>query len=197
LGTLGVGQNEKPFSNMSRADFWRCKQPRRNAVTHPLKVSGDVPEGTRYVRSDVLEEAPFRIDLFDDPPDVGPHPSGIVGAQSSPGQRLSLAGIAPNDAMNAATPRLAVEGGKIRPKRRFVQESRVHLRSQDLAAEGFPLDHADDSSIRDRQLAAEIESAGSGAEGQNPEGTYIHTIPRLSSRSTGLPGSIVVGLLLS
>jgi hypothetical protein len=58
----------------------------------------------------------------------------------------------------------------------FIQAAVFHPLSQDFAAVGFPLNEADCSSSRDRQLEAELESPDSGAEGQHVEGRCIHTI---------------------
>lgn len=56
-----------------------------------------------------------------------------------------------------------------------MQETLVHARHQDGGSIGFDLHVADDASRRDRQSQAKVESAASGAEGQNGEGTRIHT----------------------
>ena len=65
--------------------------------------------------ADVLEEHERRLDFADDPGDVGPEVPGVVFTSLFAGDAEGSAGITSNDAMNAATPRLAVEGFEIAP----------------------------------------------------------------------------------
>ena len=70
--------------------------------------------------------------------------------------------------MNAATPRAAIEGGKVRPDRRLMKPPRFHRRDQACGGSGFPL-HVTDapaslSPMMEGEQDAEFESADSGAE---------------------------------
>jgi len=83
---------------------------------------------------------------------------------------MGLTGEAPNDRIHDATPRAAVEGSKIRPKRRLVQPPLFHAASQDFGRKRFPLDQADDASAWARHSESEVESADAGAEREYVEG---------------------------
>jgi hypothetical protein len=121
--------------------------------------------------ADIFKEAHSWPCLSDDASDVWPEMSRIVGAALFSGHAEWLARVAANDAIHEATPRSAVEGSEIRPKRRLVQSSRLHLPSQDFAGVGFDLHSTDDASSWDRQLDAVVESAASGAEAKHVDGT--------------------------
>nr|WP_315025295.1 hypothetical protein [Brevundimonas diminuta] len=149
---------------MRRARFSRREQSRRDAVTHALKLSGDVPKTQGDVAFDVLQEDPPRADLAHDPSDVGPQVPRIGVAPAVAGLAERLAGITGRDDMNAAAPRSAVEGSQIVPYRRRSQGLVAHPRHESGRRVGFPLDvtHSAISGLGDVQ--AEVEAAVSGAE---------------------------------
>ncbi len=74
---MGVGQNEQPLPNVRRARFSRCEQARLDAVSHALKLSGDVPKTQGDVAFDIFEEHPSGTDLAHDAGDFGPQVAGI------------------------------------------------------------------------------------------------------------------------
>jgi hypothetical protein len=120
---------------------------------------------------DVFKEAPPGLDLFDDPRNVGPEMPWIRSSLATARHREGLAGIPAHNEIHDSTPRLAVEGLEIRPKRRIIQGFVFHARSQDFGGVGFVLNVSDCDSAWDRQLDAEVESPNTGAEGENPDGT--------------------------
>lgn len=63
--------------------------------------------------ADVLAEHIAGLALADDARDSGPQVSRVVDPAAQSGAAERLAGIAGNEAMNAATPRSAVEGAGI------------------------------------------------------------------------------------
>ena len=84
---------------------------------------------------------------------------------------------AARDDIHDSTPRAAVEGSEICPNRCIIHGFlRRHARSQDRTGIGFVLNAADDASISERQIDAEIESPASGADGQNVDGTCTHKL---------------------
>lgn len=163
---MGVGQNEEPLPNVRRARFSRREQSRRDAVTHALKLSGDVPKAQGDVAFDVLQEDPSRADFAHDAGDVGPEVARIGVASAVAGLAEGLAGVAGRDDMNAAAPRSAVEGSQIVPYRRRSQGLVAHPRHESGRRMGFPLDvtHSAISGLGDVQ--PQIEAAVSGAEGE-------------------------------
>jgi len=119
---------------------------------------------------DVLEEAPFGLDLTQDAGDVGPEVPGVIHALPPSGNAERLARIAAQDAIHNAAPGAAVEGGKIAPHRRRIQGFIRHARQQDADRVGFPLNITDCSSSGNRQSEAEIESSDAAAEGEGGKG---------------------------
>jgi hypothetical protein len=95
----------------------------------------------------------------------------VVDALPLAGDTEGLTRVAANDAIHDATPGSAVEGSEIAPKRRVIQRSLFHARNQLRGCVGFVFNVADCASICARQVDAEIESAGSGAEAKDVEGT--------------------------
>src|SRR6185369_10014218 len=82
-----VGHNKESLAAVRCANFLRCKQTRRNAVTHALKVLGDLVESKRQVTGYVLEEAHGGVKSPDDVSDPRPEVPVVVGP-------LSLTGVA-------------------------------------------------------------------------------------------------------
>lgn len=148
---------------MRRARFCRREQARLDAVSHALKLSGDVPKAQTDVPLDVLEEHPSRPDLAHDPGDLGPQVAGVGVSSPLPGPAEGLAGIAGRDDMNPAAPRPAVEGSQIVPYRRVSQGLVRHPRHESGRRMGFPLDVTDSSISRLGDVQAEVEPAVSGA----------------------------------
>ena len=161
---MGVGQNEQPLPYVRRARFSRREQARLDAVTHALKLSGDVPKSQGQVAFDVLQEHPARPDFSHDAGDFGPEVSGVVLAPTSAGLAEGLAGITGRDDMNAVAPWSAVEGSQIVPYRRRSQGLVFHPGHESGRSVGFPLDvtHSPIAGLGD--VDAEIEAAVSGAE---------------------------------
>lgn len=179
-----MGQNEEPPSVVGRADFERRKQACFDAKAHAAKVFEDLGGSHTEMAFDVLEEAPFRIDLADDPGDVGPEMARVVLAalQACEGERL--AGISASDERNLATPRAAVEGFDIVPDRRVIQGLVRHPRHEGGRGEGFPLDETNSAVSGFCDVEAKLQSANASAEGKSGEsgfmsGMYSHTLSSL------------------
>lgn len=95
---------------MSCADFRRAEYTCRNAETHFFQLWSNDAESLIRVVGHVLEETPVRPGLADDPRDLRPEPSGIVGSAHSPRDGFPLAWVPSNDPRNEATILAAVEG---------------------------------------------------------------------------------------
>lgn len=100
---------------MRRADRSRREQSCRKAIAKADQVSGDLGKAEGEMMSDVFQEDDAGLDLADDAGDVRPEVALVGLGASFPRDREGLAGIAGSDAMNAATPRAAIEGSQIRP----------------------------------------------------------------------------------
>ena len=95
---------------MRRADFLRCKESRRNAVTHSSQLRPNLWKAELEVPSHVFEEHGAGLALAHDPRDFRPEVARIRFAQPLPGHAEGLARIASSDDIHDATPRAAVEG---------------------------------------------------------------------------------------
>lgn len=115
-----------------------------------------------------------RLDGSEDLGNPGPKPACVIDPVALSSTGCGLAGEARNDKIHDATPRVAVEGCKIRPNRCLVQPPFLHSRSQYFGTERFPLDVADSASASARQMESEVESANAGAEGEHVEGMISH-----------------------
>lgn len=113
---------------------------------------------------DVLEEAPFRPDLADDPGDIRPEVARVFFAKPMAGKAERLAGIAGRDEMNAAAPRQAVEGSEIVPNRSRSQGRVCHPRHESGRGETVSLDIANSSISGLCEVQAEIQSSDTGAK---------------------------------
>ncbi len=113
---------------------------------------------------DVLEEAPFRGNLADDPRDLGPEVAWVALAFAVPGQAERLAGITGSDDMNTATPRAAVEGSQIVPDRSRSQGLVRHPRHESGRGETVSLDMTYSSVSGLCEMQAEIQSSDTGAK---------------------------------
>lgn len=100
---------------MRRPDFSRREQSRRNPVAKADQVSGDLGKAEAEMMGDIFQEDEVGLDLADDAGHVRPQVTLVGLGPSLPGDGEWLARITGSDAMNAATPRAAVEGSQIRP----------------------------------------------------------------------------------
>jgi hypothetical protein len=105
---------------------------------------------------------------------VGPQPAVVGGAAALSGDAGGLAGDAASDAMNAATPRAAVEGAEVAPNRSVIQQCLLHAPDQERGDMGFPFHITNAPGGRLGELEAEVEAAGPAAQGEDVEGTYSH-----------------------
>ncbi len=161
---LGVGQDEEPLATVRCADFRRCKESRRNSVTHLDQVSGDHVEPKPQMPGDVLEEAPLGLALADDAGDVGPEVPGVVGAETLAGDAERLARIPAMNNVNQASPVVPGKLLEVTPHRRGLKDSVRHPGEEDVLRERFVLDVADRPVAGDGELQAEVESTDATAE---------------------------------
>jgi len=80
--------------------------------------------------------------------------------------------------MNLSTPRLAVEGGDIRPDRARRYGSLFHALDQEVGAVSLPFNEADRASRGNSQSEGDAEALGPGEEAHVSQfGTYSHIRP--------------------
>lgn len=166
---------------MGIAGTARAKYSRRNDVTHAFQWANEGVELSGCVPRDVLADETIRPHIVHDAQDMGDEEAGIFGTETFPGDAVALAGIAGSEDMNAATPWLAVEGGKVAPDRRWMKPPRVHRRNQARRSSGFPLHVTDPAHIASAKVLAkadaEFETSDTGAQADGVEGgTYSHVM---------------------
>jgi hypothetical protein len=168
---VGHPEDEQPFALMARADFRRAEEAALNRAAQAEKVSS-YPLGAALGEhaADVLDEDEPGSGLDEDPPRRAPEVAFVGAAEALAGEAVGLAGNAPDDAIHAATEASARDGSHIAPHRRRSHDALLHLRDQTGDGEGFPLHAQDRASRWDRQLDGSVETAASGAEGDEVEG---------------------------
>ena len=181
LTVVAVGHDDEPLAAMGIAGAARAEDSCRNAVTHVLQWADECRELSRSVPRDVFAEETRRPHGAHNPEDVRNEEAGIVGAEPFAGDAVSLAWIAGSDAMNAATPRAAIEGGKVAPDRCRMKPPRVHRRNQACRSSGFPLHVTDPASIASAKVLAkedaEFKPSDAGAQSKDgSDGTYSHVM---------------------
>lgn len=135
------------------------------------KITEDAIEASPFEGRDVFNKDTSRLNFTDDSSEVFPHSAtGAVEPGSLACVGNVLAREAANDEIHQATKRLCVEGGAIRPNRRWIQIFFRHARSQDFAGVGFPLNVSDDSQIWASESDAKFEACPTGEERKSCEG---------------------------
>ncbi len=170
----GVGQlvpftdceDEQPLALVGRADFRRREQACRKAVAHADQSCGDFGESEAEMMGDILEEHEGRLDLADDPGDMGPEVARVVGTPAPARDGERLARIARSEDVHRAAPWAAVEGGNIVPDNSLIQGRVFHPRHESGCGVGFPFDMAHSTISGDGDGKTEVETACAGAEGE-------------------------------
>jgi len=96
---------------------------------------------------------------------VRPEVSGIGSSELFPGGTERLAGVSGSEDIHSATPRAAVEGGKVRPDRSLIQGLVFHPGHESGRGVCVPLDPTNSSVFGNRDMQPEFQSADSGAKG--------------------------------
>lgn len=128
----------------------------------------------------VLEPHDDGLGLADDPRDVGPEVAGVVFPLLLPGEAEGLARVSRREDIHDSTPRTAIEGREIVPKRSRIQGRVRHPRHESGRSVGFPLDvhhspQSDSSPCFKSKANSELKSGSPGAEGHPIPGTWSHT----------------------
>ncbi len=169
LVTLADGEDEQAFPLVGRADLSRREEACRKLVAHADQSAGDFGEAEAEMMGDILEEHEGRLDLADDPGDMGPEVARVVRAPALARDRERLARIARSDDVHRAAPRAAVEGSNIVPDNSLIQGRVFHPRHESGCGEGFPFDMAHSTISGDGDGEPEVETARAGTEGEAKE----------------------------
>jgi len=169
LVPLADGKDEEPLALVRRADFRRREEACRKAVAHADQSAGDFGEAEAEMMGDILEEHEGRLDLADDPGDMGPEVARVVRAPALARDRERLARIARSDDIHRAAPRAAVEGGNVVPERCAIQGRVFHPRHESGCGVGFPFDMAHSTISGDGDGEPEVETTCAGTEREAEE----------------------------
>ena len=155
-------KKEEPLPDVAGANVGRSDTTPFRREPEAGKSCEDGSKSMANKPRDIFKEDEPGLALLEDPFDVGPEPTLVVGPESLAGGAERLTRESRSDDIHDSTPRAAVEGSQIRPDRRFTQPSRSALCRQVLDGEGFPLHHADDARIRNGELESEGQTAVPG-----------------------------------
>lgn len=117
-----------------------------------------------YEVIDVFEEAPKRSSCVDMIAYKRPKVSFVFFSFSAPSKGEWCAGVSASDALNFVSKDLCWESFKVRPNRRWIQNTLFHLASQVFADEGFDLHIADCSYWADSAFKTSFESSDAGTK---------------------------------
>ena len=166
LVPLADGEDEQPLALVWRTDFRRREEACRKSVAHADQSFGNFGEAEAEMMGDILEEHEGRLDLANDPGDMGPEVARVVRAPALTRDRERLARIARSDDVHRAAPWAAVEGGNIVPDNSLIQGRVFHPRHESGCGEGFPFDMAHSTISGDGEDEPEVETGRAGAEGE-------------------------------
>ena len=120
---------------------------------------------------DVLEEDPFGTAFSDDPGDVGPEVTGIVGTAALSGRAEGLAGIACEDSIEGPEEGPGIETAQVGPDRGRGEVSRALGSDEDGARPVLPFDEGAGVIAGLGEHEAQIKASAACAEGESVPGT--------------------------
>lgn len=166
-----MGQDEDALPLMRCTDFCRREQTRRRRVAQTPKLSqhGFKPEGD--VTGDVFEEDPFGSTFPDNPGDLGPEVSGVIGPAALSGGAEGLAGIAGQHRVEGAAEGAGVEAAQIVPDRGRGEIPCTLGRDEDRPRPVLPFDEGAAVISGLGEHEAHIQASAACAEGESVPGT--------------------------
>lgn len=166
---VALGHDEQSLAAHAVPGFARAENSRRNAVAQSLQWWDDGVELLGSVPRHVLAEDKIRPAGVGDADDFGGKEPLSTGTSALSGNAVVLAGVARSDAMNDATPRSSVEGGKVRPDRCRMKPPAFHRRDQACGGCGFPLHVSDSARVGSGKSDAKLKPADTGAQREDVE----------------------------
>lgn len=158
---------------MGSANAGRAEYSDLTAIAQCFQCRDEHAELSVGVPRDVLAEDTERPALRHHAHELVDEEAVVVFAEPTPGDAVRLAGISGSDEMNAAAPRAAIEGSKVRPDRRRMKPPALHRRDQRGSGSGFPLHVSDRAMSGFDKVDADVESADACADGDAvPGGRY-------------------------
>lgn len=128
---VGVGQDEQSSSEVGGSHGFRRKDIPFSIEPEVGQVAEHEMESPVSETWNILQEHEPRSHHANDSLEFGPEPPFVRGPISPAGDAPRLAGEAGRDDIHSSTPRAAVEGLKVIPDRRFIQDAFFHARDKD------------------------------------------------------------------
>ena len=166
-----MGQDEDAQPLVRRADFCRREQTRRRRVAHAPKLSQDRFKTEGDVTGDVFEEDPFGSAFPDNPGDLGPEVTGIVGTTTLARGAERLTGVSSKDDVEGTAKWAGIEAAQIVPDRGRGEISRALGGDEDRSGVILPLDERPGVEAGFGEHDAQIQASAACAEGQSVPGT--------------------------
>jgi hypothetical protein len=166
-----VGQDEDTLPLVRRADFCRREQTRCRRVAQSPKVSQDGFEAKADVTGDVLNEDQLRGAFGDDPGDLGPEVTRVVGAATLSSGAEGLAGISGEDGVEGTAKGSGIEGTQVIPDRRRCEITRALGTDEHSSGPILPFDESAGVISGFGEHEAQIQASAARAEGQSVPGT--------------------------
>ena len=120
---------------------------------------------------DVFEEDPFRAAFADDPGDIRPEVTGIVGPAALSGRAEGLAGVSSEDGVECAAEGTGVEAAQIGPDRGRGEVARALGGDEHRPWPVLPFDEGAGVIAGFGEHEAQIKASAACAEGQSVPGT--------------------------
>jgi hypothetical protein len=157
----------EPLAAVGRANVGRSDATPLRSEPEFGQRSQNVSESVNNDGRHVFQEHELGSNVANDSGDNRPEPSLVFRAELRAGDAERLAGESGSEAMNAATPRAAVEAVKVVPDRRVTKEAFVHSRDQIRGDKGFPLHVADGTvGVAEDELEGKLQSSDAGTKSQ-------------------------------
>ena len=160
-----MGQDEDAQPLVRRTDLLRAKQARRRRIAHAPKLSQHGLKAEGDVTGDVFEKDPFGGAFADDPGDLGPEVTGIVGTTALASGTEGLTGVSGEDDVEGASEGPGFETAQIIPNRCRGEVPRALGGDQDGAGVSLPLDEGAGVKSGLGQHDAQIQASAACAEG--------------------------------
>ena len=166
-----MGQDEDAQPLVRRANFCRAEQARRRRVAHAPKFSQDGLEAEAEVSGDVLNEDPLGAAFGDDPGNLRPEVTGIVGTGALACGAEGLAGISSEDRVEGAAEGPGIKAAQVIPDRSRSQIPNALGGNEDSLGPILPFDKGSGVIVGLGEHEAQIQASAACAEGQSVPGT--------------------------
>ena len=166
-----MGQDKDAEPLVRRADFCRREQTRRRRVAHAPKLSQDGLKAEGDVAGDVFEKDPCGTAFPNNPSDLWPEVTGIVGPAAFAGRAEGLAGISGEDGIEGTPEGPCIKTAQVVPDWGRGEVSCALGGDKHGAWPVLPFDKGAGVEAGLGEHEAQIKASAACAEGQSIPGT--------------------------